>query len=479
MQKSSIQSHIFALSSLFLSALLTSASPVSTPTVKEEVLQQISQAFNLIYESANPAVISIKAQSNVSEPYGMHNPFDLNGEILSRFFGQTPPPSNPQKNAGSGFLCTADGHIMTNAHVVNNCNKITVVLHDGQEMNAVLVGSDPHTDIALLKIEVKDIQVDSLPYLPLGDSDAVKIGELAFAIGSPLLLKESFTQGIISAKGRQNLRINDLEDFIQSTVQINRGNSGGPLLNAQGEVVGVNTAIASNSGGGYMGISFSIPINMAKNIMNQLLEKGSVTRGYLGATLQPMDMAMAKAFDLSKPEGALIAEIIPESPADKAGLKQGDIILEYDNKPIKSAEGLKTEISLKPPGSVVQLKVKRHQETKKISVKLGSNSDNVMAENGIVQKLGLQVEVLTEEYAKQLGYKPTEEGVLITKVKPNSPAAQEGLRPGMLIQSINHKKVTTLLEFNEAINQNNAKSILLLVRDRNRGAYFCTIHINK
>lgn len=470
MKKSSIHSPIF----LILSIALLSANSIHIPTLKEtQVLDRVSQAFNLIYESTNPAVISIKAQSNVNEAYGIHNPFEFHSEIFNRFFGQMPQPS-PQKNAGSGFFCSADGHIMTNAHVVNNCDKITVVLHDGQEVDAVLVGSDPHTDIALLKIESKEIA--ALPYLPLGDSDSVKIGELAFAIGSPLLLKSTFTQGIISAKGRQNLHINDLEDFIQSTVQINRGNSGGPLLNSKGEVIGINTAIASNSGG-YMGISFSIPINMAKNIMNQLLEKGSVTRGFLGVTLQPMDVDIAKAFGLAKPEGALIAEVIPGSAADKAGLKQGDIILEYDNKPIKSSEGLKTEISLKSPGSTIQLKVKRNQETKQISVKLGSNSDNVMAENGIVQKLGLQVEALTEDYAKQLGYKPTEEGVVITKVKPNSPAALAGLRPGCLIQTINHKKVTNLLEFNQAINQNTTKSILLLVRDRNKGAYFCSIQL--
>lgn len=470
MKKLFIRSPIF----LVLTMVFVSANSIHIPTLKEtQVLDQVSQAFNLIYESTNPAVISIKAQSNVSESHSIQNPFDFHSEIFNRFFGQIPQPS-PQKNAGSGFFCSADGHIMTNAHVVNNCDKITIVLHDGQEVDAVLVGSDSHTDIALLKIESKEIA--ALPYLPLGDSDSVKIGELAFAIGSPLLLKSTFTQGIISAKGRQNLHINDLEDFIQSTVQINRGNSGGPLLNSKGEVIGINTAIASNSGG-YMGISFSIPINMAKNIMNQLLEKGSVTRGFLGVNLQPMDADIAKAFGLSKPEGALISEVLPGSAADQAGLKQGDIILEYNNKPVKSPEGLKTEISLKSPGSTIQLKIKRNQETKKISVKLGSNSDHVMAENGIVQKLGLQVEALTEDYAKQLGYKPTEEGVVITKVKPNSPAALAGLRPGCLIQTINHKKVTNLLEFNEAVNQNTTKTLLLLVRDRNRGAYFCSIQL--
>ncbi|MDR2539667.1 MAG: Do family serine endopeptidase [Chlamydiales bacterium] len=470
MKKSSIHSPIF----LVLSVIFISAKSIHIPVLKEtQVLDQTSQAFNLIYESTNPAVISIKAQSNLQEPYNSYNPFDFHSEIFNRFFGQIPQPT-PQKNAGSGFFCSADGHVMTNAHVVNNCDKITIVMHDGQELDAVLVGSDLCTDIALLKIEPKEIAI--LPYLPLGDSDSVKIGELVFAIGSPLLLKSTFTQGIISAKGRQNLHINDLEDFIQSTVQINRGNSGGPLLNSKGEVIGINTAIASNSGG-YMGISFSIPINMAKNIMNQLLEKGSVTRGFLGVTLQPMDADIAKAFGLVKPEGALISEVIPGSAADQAGLKQGDIILEYDNKPVKSSEGLKTEISLKSPGSTIQLKVKRNQETKSISVKLGSNSDNVMAENGIVQKLGLQVEALTEDYAKQLGYKPIEEGVVITKIKPNSPAALAGLRPGSLIQAINHKKVTNLLEFNQAINQNATKTILLLVRDRNKGAYFCSIQL--
>lgn len=436
--------------------------------------RQTSKAFTAVAKKAIPAVVFIKVQGGAQQEETMgyppegyqQNPFDFGDDFFNRFFGfsprgrqQTPPP---QMSQGSGFIVSPDGYIMTNAHVVKGCEKITAVLNDGRELDAVLVGSDPHTDVAVVKIEGKN-----LPYLALGDADTMEIGEWVIAIGSPFQLEASLTVGVISAKGRQNLRINDLEDFIQTDAAINPGNSGGPLLNLDSEVIGINTAIVSRSGG-YMGIGFAIPSNMAKNIMTQIIDKGSVTRGFLGVSLQPVDKDIADAFGLDKPEGALVSEVVKDSPADKAGLKQGDVILEYNNTPIKSLGSFRNEISLMPPGSKINLKVSRKGKIMSIPVTLGTASDDKLSNGGMVQALGLEVETLTAEKARDLGYNKGEEGVVITRIKPGSISARSGLRPGFLIQGINHKKITNVNEFNEALNDlGNKNRVLLLVRQGN------------
>jgi len=355
---------------------------------------------------------------------------------------------------------------MTNAHVVKGADKITAVLNDGREIDATVVGSDSHTDIAIIKIEGT-----SFPFLQLGDSDEMDIGEWVIAIGNPFQLEASVTVGVISAKGRQNLRITDFEDFIQTDAAINPGNSGGPLLNLKGEVIGINTAIVSRTGG-YMGIGFAIPSSMAKNIMSQIIDKGSVTRGFLGVSLQPVDKDLADAFNLPKPEGALISEVIKDSPADKAGLKQGDIILEYNKISIKSLQSFRNEVSLMNPGTTIELKINRKGQILSIPVTLGTASDDISESSNLTQKLGMEVENLTPDLAKQLGLSQKEEGVVITKIKPGSLAAMAGLRPGFLIQAVNHKKVTNVSEFNEALVQPENKRILLLVRQGNMTRFY-------
>lgn len=442
----------------------------------QETAEQTSQGFRAVAKKAVPAVVFIKVESCAPEgqqqlqpgmPEGYQNPFDYFGdEFFNRFFG-TPPrgkgPPAPQQGQGSGFLVSADGYVMTNAHVVKGADKITVVLHDGREMDATVVGSDPHTDVAIIKIEDKN-----LPYLKLGDSDALEIGDWVVAIGSPFQLKASLTVGVVSAKGRQDLRITDLEDFIQTDAAINPGNSGGPLLNLNSEVVGINTAIVSRTGG-YMGIGFAIPSNMAKNIMTQIIDKGIVTRGFLGVSLQPVDKDIADAFNLEKAEGVLVSEVVKDSPADKAGLKQGDIIMEYNNTPIKSSGSFRNDISLMTPGTQLNLKVNRKGTVMTIPVTLGSASDEKLSTGGIVQKMGLEVETLTPQIAKELGLiNRNEEGVVITKIKPGSISARAGLRPGFLIQAVNHKKITNVTEFNDALNEAGSKNrLLLLVRQGN------------
>ncbi|HUD02190.1 MAG TPA: Do family serine endopeptidase, partial [Rhabdochlamydiaceae bacterium] len=337
-------------------------------------------------------------------------------------------------------------------------DKIEVTLNDGEVKTATLVGADSHTDLAIIKIDTKDS-----PFLMLGDSEALEVGEWVIAIGSPFQLQASVTVGVVSAKGRQGLKISDLEDFIQTDAAINPGNSGGPLLDLNGKVIGINTAIVSRSGG-YMGIGFAIPSYMAKNVMDQIITNGSVTRGSLGVYLQPVDKEIAAAFNLSKAEGVLISGIAKGSAAEKAGLLQGDIILECNGKPIKSEQSFRYDISMMKPESKVNLKITRKGKIMAVTVILGSaaeeSSPAVMS-----QKLGIEVENMNADLGRQLGYSATEEGVVITKVKPGSPAAMAGIRPGFLIQAINHKKISNTTDYEAALNESSQnKRILLLVR---------------
>lgn len=463
-------------------ALMTISSPVLANAQNNGPCtcspEQTSKAFTNVAKKAMPAVVFIKVQSSTPDtdeygnPYGYQNPFDFYGDdFFNRFFGMPyrgqPQKPAPQMSQGSGFFVSSDGYVMTNAHVIKGADKISVVLNDGRELDASLVGADPHTDVAVVKVEGKDF-----PYLNLGDSDEMDIGEWVVAIGSPFQLEASLTVGVISAKGRQNLRITDLEDFIQTDAAINPGNSGGPLLNLQSEVIGINTAIVSRSGG-YMGIGFAIPSNMAKQIKDQLIDKGSVTRGFLGVSLQPVDKDIADAFQLSKAEGALVSEVVKDSPAEKAGLKQGDIIIEYNKSPVKSLQSFRNEISLMGPGTSLTLKVNRKGDLVTIPVTLGTASDSLAATGGIVQKLGMEVDALSPELAKQLGYTKGEEGVVIVKIKPGSPAALAGMRPGALIQAVNHKKVSSIEEFNNAMNSIETKNrVLMLVRQGNMTRFY-------
>lgn len=419
------------------------------------------KSFMQVAKKAIPAVVFIKVEGgsqDLEEYQSFQNPFGFNDDLFNRFFGVPqgrPQRPQPEQSQGSGFLVSQDGYIMTNHHVVKGANRIIAVLNDGRELVASLVGADSRTDLAIVKIDGKD-----LPFIKLGDSESLEIGEWVVAIGSPFQLEASLTVGVVSAKGRQNLHITDLEDFIQTDAAINPGNSGGPLLNLKSEVIGINTAIVSKSGG-YMGIGFAIPSNMANNIMQQIIENGSVIRGFLGVSLQPVDKDIADAFGLDKAEGALVSDIVKESPADKAGIKQGDIIVEYNHHPVKSLGTFRNEIALTKPGSSLTLKIYRNGEYKTLNVVLGTSAESNTS-------LGLEVQALTPELAKQMGLSTTEEGVVITRVKPGSPSAMAGIHPGYIVIAVNHKKVTTINEFHEAIKDcQNKGRVLLLARKGN------------
>lgn len=449
------------------------------------LLEQTSQAFTQIADKAMPATVFIKTE--IAQPMGgqeMQNPFEMFGDdFFRRFFGgqqffnnfQSQQPQ-PQLAGGSGFLVTQDGYVVTNNHVIKDASKITVTLNDGREYPATVKGADPRTDLALLKIDEKN-----LPFLSFGDSDNLKIGEWVVAIGNPFGIGATLTAGIVSAKGRQDLGIASYEDFIQTDAAINPGNSGGPLFNLQGEVIGVNTAIFTRSGG-YMGIGLSIPSRMAQNVIDQILETGIVNRAYLGIILQPVDKDLASALELENQEGVLISDVVKGSPAAKAGLQQGDIILQTNDKPVKTVTKLRNDIALMNPGSEIKLQILRNNKKMILTASLGSMDGEVLSAE-LIQKLGIDIENLTAETASRLGFNGIPDGIAITRVKPGSPAAQAGLRPGFLITGVavamnNQKPVKNTAEFEEALKDlGDKKHLILIVRQQNFQRYY-TIKIN-
>lgn len=423
--------------------------------------------FTTVAEKDIPAVVSIqvKGEKLRSSLFGGDDSDLSSDDFFQHFFsipGAKTPPKQTIEGQGSGFIVSPDGYILTNSHVVSDATEIKVVLNNDGEYKAKLIGFDPNTDIAVVKIDGKD-----LPYLKLGNSDDLKVGQWVAAIGNPLGLQASLTVGIVSAKSRNNLDLANVEDFIQTDAAINRGNSGGPLLNMSGEVIGINTAIVTNNGsGGYMGIGFAIPSNIARHVMDQLIKSGSVTRGFIGVFLQAVDNDLAHAFGLKHPEGALVSDVAKNSPAEKAGLKQGDIVQAYNKQPISNIGALRNLIALMTPGSKVSLTVIRNGNTMEIPVEIGAYPNTTLAKGAVTveNKLGFEVQDLTPEIAHALGIKE-DKGVVISKIDPNSIAAAAGLKKGALITAVNKKPVTSIEEFNAALKESPAdKPVLLLIR---------------
>lgn len=449
---------IFLTLTSFLMVFHVNSNLISAP------LGTFQQDFSTVAQDAIPAVVSIQVKTK-SLPSSSETIDFFNDDFLQRFFGAPLVPQTPEMELGlaSGFIVSPDGYIITNSHVVKNATEIEVTLHDKKKYSAKVVGQDPSTDVAVLKIDA-----DHLPYLKLANSDDIKIGQWAIAIGTPLGLEASLTVGVVSAKGRNNLDIARIEDFIQTDAAINRGNSGGPLLNLNSEVIGMNTAIVSNNGSGYMGIGFAIPSNIIKNDFEQIRSNGSISRGYIGVVLQQVDAELAQALGMEKAEGALIADVSKDSPAEKANLKQGDIILKYDGRPVVSIGALRNAIALMNPGTKVKLELLHKDKTKSlITLEVGnfpqgneSAPSSVSKEN----KLGIEVKELTPDLARSLGY-GDQKGVVISKVAPSSPAAWAGLKKGTLIVSVNQQAVTTLDQFYKLLEANDPnKPVLLLVK---------------
>jgi len=447
------------------------------------LLNKTAEAFAAIVKKATPAIVFVEVEKT-GESRGIssqfQNPFGFfNDPFFNRFFGPySLPRQMPRKfhqmAQGSGFIISKDGYILTNNHVVRNTDSIRVKLADGREFKANVVGADPQTDVAVIKINGKN-----LPVLPLGDSDKLEVGEWVIAIGNPFGLSHTVTVGVVSAKGRSRIGINDYEDFIQTDAAINPGNSGGPLVNIHGEAVGINTAIYSKSGG-YMGIGFAIPINMAKAVKDQILKKGKVTRGWLGVVIQDIDEDLAQSFGLKNTGGALISEVSEGSPADKAGLKQGDIILRLNGKKVDNVGELRNKIALTAPGTKVTIEVLREKRHKVFNVTIGEQpayrSMGMMSQHKILRKLGFVVQELTPDLAQQFGYREGQ-GVLVTEVEPGSPASRLGIRPGNLIEEVNRKRIHNMGEFLRTLRMSEkTKIVLLRIRDGEFSRYVA-IHI--
>ena len=382
-------------------------------------------------------------------------------EPFERFFGPMPRQRRaPERSLGSGFIFDPAGYILTNNHVVENADEIKVKLNSGEEMTAELVGRDPKTDLAVLKIDAKK----DLPTIPFGDSDKVKVGEWVMAIGNPFGLEFSVTAGIVSAKGRF-IGQGNYDDFLQTDAPINPGNSGGPLLDLNGRVVGINTSIFSRSGGN-IGIGFAIPINLAKDLIPQLREKGKVTRGWIGVMIQKVTPEIADSLGLKASRGALVADVVKGGPAEEAGIKVGDVIVSFDGHDVKESTELPTLVAREKIGQEVPVVVMRDGQQENVSIKIAEMKDEEeQVATGESEAFGLTVQNLTPEIAESLGINVDVAGVLVSGVDPGSPADDAGLRRGDVIVEVNRKPVKDVDAYKKELKATGeGKSVLMLVR---------------
>lgn len=410
--------------------------------------------FSVLVERYSPAVVKIQVEMQVASGLNAQGvpPNQELPEPFRRYF-QMPAPQDgaPQQGLGSGFIIEPDGYILTNYHVISGANKITVRLADRREFDAQVVGSDARSDLALLKIKA-----DGLPTLKLDTNDDLKVGEWVLAIGSPFGLDYSVAQGIVSAMGRSlpNVQNENYVPFIQTDVAINPGNSGGPLFNLDGEVVGINSQIYTRSGGS-MGLSFAIPASVARNVVKQLKAHGAVARGWLGVSIQEVDAELAKSFGLSKPEGALVAQVITAGPADSAGLKAGDIITAFNGIPILFSADLPHQVGLVSPGTSIELALIRNGKLMKTIVEVGELPDDgqSLARHKATGKspqelvsgpLGLEVSELDTQQRNRLMING---GVLVRNIKPDSAAARAGLQPGDVIIQLGFSAINNMADF--------------------------------
>jgi serine protease Do len=446
----------------------------------KEVLRQFCAVFDDVADEASPVVVSIFAEQVVKVPtLGLpEDPFRefFGPDFFKHFFGQQPEEQERrQRSLGSGVIVSEDGYILTNNHVVEGADKLTVMVTSGKKYEAHIVGTDPQTDVGVIKIDARD-----LPAAKLGDSDKVRVGEWVLAIGNPFGLANTVTAGIISAKGRANVGLAAYEDFLQTDAAINPGNSGGALVNMDGELVGINTAIFSQSGG-YQGIGFAVPINMAKRVMEELLDTGKVTRGYLALLPQDIDEKLAKVMNLKSTEGSLVGNVTPGGPADKAGIKRGDVIIEVDGNRIKDSTQLRNVVAAVKPGSRVHITLLREGKEMKVTAELAERPKESEApvpekEEKAEAKIGLSVQGLTPDLEEQLGYKG-EKGVVVTSVVPGSPADEAGITVGDLIKEVNRKEVKSAGEFSKSISQAKSGDTLLFLLRRGENTFFIAVEL--
>src|ERR1700678_2959164 len=442
-------------------AIAQNALPVS--------LGNFANGFSAVIKPALPAVVNIRTSKMVKAQANQSSPF-FNDPMFRQFFGDQfgggKPHAEREQALGSGVIVTADGTILTNNHVIDGASDIKVYLSDKREFKAKLVGADPKTDIAVLKIDA-----GGLPTLPLGDSSQLNVGDLIFAIGDPFGIGETATMGIVSATGRGQLGIEDYENFIQTDAAINPGNSGGAMIDIHGNLVGINTAILSHGSGGNEGVGFAIPMSMAKPVMDQILSHGKVIRGYLGVHIQDFSPELAKSFNFNQSGGVLIGDVSANTPAANAGLKKGDVIVKLNGQAESDSNDLRNTISQMSPGTQVKLDIWRDGKVQPFTVTLGElpkdketteSSDD--SSSGEIQ--GIDVQDLTPEISQQLNLPSGPHGVVVTSVDPASAAAAAGINRGDLIQEINHKPVTSASQYKQLMSGASGQPILLLI---NRG----------
>ncbi|MGQ0811808.1 MAG: DegQ family serine endoprotease [Nitrospiraceae bacterium] len=450
--------------------------PVAT-TLQPSISVGNEHNFVQIAKSVKPAVVNIFSTRNGRGSEGSHgNPFD--DPFFRRFFGEEffrrfdAPKERKERGMGSGVIVDSNGYLITNNHVVSQADEIKVFLSDKREFKAKLIGTDSKTDIAVLKIEA-----DSLPTVTWADSDKLEVGEFVLAIGNPFGLNQTVTMGIVSAVGRASMGIAEYEDFIQTDAAINPGNSGGALVNVRGELVGINTAIFSQSGGN-MGIGFAVPSNMARSIMDQLIRGGKVVRGWLGVSIQELTPELAAQFALRDTKGVLVSDVLDDSPAKKSGFERGDVLLEYDGRPLETPTQLRNSVAQTVVGKKVAIKVLRDKRPRTIEVTIGEQPKNVAQagneESGeSVSPTGLlsdmEVREPTEELAGRFGLKSSDRGVLVVRVKQGSRAEEIGVKEGDLILEINRKPVASLKVFERlASGLPKDQPVLLLIKRQGR-----------
>jgi serine protease Do len=441
--------------------------------------------FAPVVEKVAPAVVNISSSKIVKAPTGFfqNNAFEQNeqqsddpSDMLRQLFGGNPfgggngrmqpmqPREQREEGLGSGVIVSPDGYILTNNHVVDGATDVRVSLADKREFKAKVVGTDPKVDIAVLKIDAHD-----LPTIVFGDSSKARVGDYAIAVGDPFGVGQTVTMGIVSAKGRTGLGIEQYEDFIQTDAPINPGNSGGALVNDRGELIGINTAILAHGSEGNQGIGFAIPANLARTVMDQIVKYGKVQRAYLGILPQDLTPAMAQAFGRQNLQGALVGDVTSDSPAQRAGLQKGDIIVAINGKPVADANDLRMTVSMMQPGTQVDLKVVRDGAERSITARLGDlpgtqaanhESTGSHTESALA---GVSVDNLDAQTARQLKLPATTKGVVVTNVSPSSPAA-DSLQQGDVIQEVNRKPVTNVNEFEQAVRASQHDPLLLVNR---------------
>ena len=421
-----------------------------------------------------PSVVNVSSSkvvhNRMSSEEGM--PMD---PFFRQFFGQegndgggrfNMPRDSREKALGSGVIVSPEGYILTNNHVIDGATDVRVTLSDKREFKARVIGADPKTDVAVLRIDAKN-----LTPITIGDSSKVQVGDVALAIGDPFGVGQTVTKGIISATGRGGLGIEDYEDFLQTDAPINPGNSGGALINDRGELVGINTAIISHGSGGSQGIGFAVPANLARQVMDQVLKSGHVTRAYLGIYPQDVTPAMAKAFGEKDTQGIVVGDVSPNSPAKEAGIQRGDIILQINGKPVTDSNQLRMSVSMMQPGTELKLKTLRNGTERDATVKLAempaesAKADSNDREGGRKALDGVGVSNLNASIARQLNIPSSTKGVVVTDIDPASKMADSGLQTGDVIQEVNHQAVTNVSEFQRAMSKAGSEPLLLVNRD--------------